>query len=162
MFIYLRRGRGGKGESNGGGRTPPQVNSKTPLATIASNSQTPLGHIAHHAVGKLIPSWSMEVATRTWCIILGQTEEELRVISEEFEGEEAISGLTKMNSFDLIICIINSYFRYFTLIRMTLFLVRLLVLAMYTWGQGPLYLIALSGDAMAIFVIQKILSVMLC
>ena len=86
MLIYTRRGRRGQGESAGINWTPPLVNSKTPLATILSNSCTPLGHIEHHAVGKWFP-----------LVANGRCHEDLvyhtrasRGRVEEFEGEEAV------------------------------------------------------------------------
>ena len=81
-------------ESDSRGWTPPLVNNKTPLATTASNSLTPLEYIVCHMVGKLTPSWAIEAATRTWCIIPGRAEEGLRAVSEGHEEEEASSVLT--------------------------------------------------------------------
>ena len=54
-LIYLRTSRRGQGETVGMSRTSPWVNSKTPLASIASNARTPLGHIKHHSVSKWLP-----------------------------------------------------------------------------------------------------------
>ena len=69
-------------------QTPHWVNSKIPLAIIGSNTHTPLRHIAHHASGSL--SWRTAAAMITWCIILGPAVDELRMVSAEFVGVDAI------------------------------------------------------------------------
>ena len=51
-LAYIpEKGRGGQGESAGKRQTPPWVNGKTPLAGIAINTRTPIGHNALHVVG---------------------------------------------------------------------------------------------------------------
>ena len=51
VLIYLRRGRGSQGKSAGMRKISLWVNSKTTLVSIAGNTLTLLGHIAHHEVG---------------------------------------------------------------------------------------------------------------
>ena len=81
MLIYSDRGIS---------RTPPLVNSKTPSQPSPAIVALLLGILRTTRSASDSLSWLMAVATRTWCIIPGRAEEELRVVSEEFEGEEAV------------------------------------------------------------------------